>query len=43
MVAGESKTEFEALKGTEVMEFFRILKIFQQNIKRKLQHGKNNT
>jgi hypothetical protein len=45
-VAGESKMEFDQLKGTEVMEFFRILKVYERNLKKKLEkatkkHGKN--
>jgi hypothetical protein len=40
-ISNESKTEYEALKGTEVMEFFRILKIYYRNLKRKQQNGKN--
>lgn len=35
MLSGESKSEYDTLKGTEVMEFFRILKVHHANLKRK--------
>jgi len=43
MVSGGSKMEFDSLKGTEVREFFRILKIYHKNLKTKPANGKNNT
>ena len=39
-VAGGSKTEYDSLRGTEVMDFFRILKVYHKNLKAKA-NGKN--
>ena len=41
MVSGGSKMEFDNLKGTEVKDFFRILKVYQDNLKTK-QASKTN-
>lgn len=38
--------EYDSLRGTETMEFFRILKVYYKNLKRReaqAKHGKNIT
>jgi hypothetical protein len=41
-VSGGSKMEFDSLMGTEVMQFFRILKVYHKKLKAKAD-GKNIT
>ncbi len=40
LVAGGSKTEYDALRGTGVIEFYRLLKIYHKQLKKKAD-GKN--
>lgn len=40
MVARGSKLEYDQLKGTEVMEFFRVLKVFQKNLEKEAKRLK---
>jgi len=41
MISNGSVVEMEALRGTEVLDFFRLYKTYVDNLQKR--HGKNNS
>lgn len=42
MLAGQRKTEYDALNGTELLEFWGIVWEWEKSNKRKLKHYREN-